>query len=223
MDASVKTLWSVIKDFYPNLARVVLLNIFWFICSLPIITIPAAIGGLAYAIRILIYDETEYNWRQFFNGFQKSFLWTWRWFLPNIVVTLILVINILFFSTDNPTLNLVVRAGNVVLLLIWLFLQTFTFPFLFEQQKPRMLTALRNSFAVLVHSPWLFVITCVFVLTIALMSIILMVPWIFISVGFCMFISIGMLHKALEMMEANNLDQSEEDPGELITATKKKG
>jgi len=221
MDASVKTLWSVIKDFYPNLARVVLLNIFWFICSLPIITIPAAYGGLAYAIRILIYDETEYNWRQFFIGFQKSFLWTWRWFLPNIIVVLILFINILFFSTDNQTLNLFVRAGNVVLLLIWLFLQTFTFPFLFGQQKPKMTTALRNSFAVLVHTPWLFAITSVFVLTIALMSIILMVPWIFISVGFCMFISIGMLRKALEMMETMKLDQGGEDLDELANSTKK--
>ena len=71
MDASVQTLWSVIKDFYPNLARVVLLNIFWFICSLPIITIPAAYGGLAYATRILIYDESEYHWRHFLMDFKN--------------------------------------------------------------------------------------------------------------------------------------------------------
>ncbi|PKN87957.1 MAG: hypothetical protein CVU46_02700 [Chloroflexi bacterium HGW-Chloroflexi-8] len=222
MDASVKTLWSVIKDFYPNLARVVLLNIFWFICSLPIITIPAAYGGLAYAIRILIYDETEFNFRQFFIGFKKSFLWTWRWFLPNIAAVLILLINILFFNTDNSTMNLFVRAGNVVLLLIWLFLQTFTFPFLFVQEKPKMITALRNSFAVLVHSPWLFFITSVFTVTIALMSIVLMIPWIFISVGFCMFISIGMLRKALEMMEESKSDQDGEKSNQAINSTNKR-
>lgn len=64
-----------------------------------------------------------------------------------------------------------------------------------------MLTALRNSFAVLVHAPWLYFITSLFTLTVALIGVILTVPWMFISVGFCMYISIGMLKKTLEVME----------------------
>ncbi len=87
-------------------------------------------------------------------------------------------------------------------MVFWFFLQTFTFPFLFEQKKPRMVTALRNSFAVLVHVPWLYFITSLFTLTVALIGVILTVPWMFISVGFCMYISIGMLKKTLEAMEA---------------------
>lgn len=219
MHASVQTLWSVIKDFYPNLARVVLLNIFWVLCSLPVITIPAAYGGLAYATRILIYDESEYQWRHFFVGFQKSFFWSWRWFFPNILVVLILSINILFFQSENQTLSLFIKAGNVVLFVFWFFLQTFSFPFLFEQKKPKMLTALRNSFAVLVHSPWIYFITSLFTLTIALMSIILMVPWIFISVGFCMFISIGMLKKALELLEAKKLETGQEESNGWVNSS----
>jgi uncharacterized membrane protein YesL len=211
MHTSVQTLWSVIKDFYPNLARVVLLNIFWFICSIPIITIPAAYGGLAYATRILIYDESEYQWRVFFEGFKKSFFWSWLWFLPNILVFSVLLINILFFQSEDQTLSLFIRAGNVVLLLFWFFLQTFSFPFLFEQKKPRMLTSLRNSFAVLVHEPWLYFITSLFTLTVALIGVILTVPWTFISVGFCMYISIGMLKKTLEAMEAKKLEIQKEE------------
>ena len=99
-----------------------------------------------------------------------------------------------------------IRAGNVVLLMFWFFLQTFSFPFLFEQKKPRMLASLRNSFAVLVHEPWLYFITSLFTLTVALIGVILTVPWMFISVGFCMYISIGMLRKTLEVMEAKKLD-----------------
>ena len=210
MHSSVQTLWSVIKDFYPNLAKVVLLNIFWFICSIPIVTIPAAYGGLAYATRILIYDESEYRWQVFFEGFKKSFFWSWLWFLPNILVFSVLLINILFFQSEDQTLSLFIRAGNVVLLAFLFFLQTFTFPFLFEQEKPRMLTALRNSFAVLVHEPWLYFITSLFTLTVALIGVILTVPWMFISVGFCMYISIGMLKKTLEVMEAKKLDNQTE-------------
>jgi len=211
MHASVQTLWSVIKDFYPNLARVVLLNIFWFLCSLPIVTLPAAYGGLAYATRILVYDESEYRWQNFFEGFKKTFFWSWLWFLPNILVFFVLFINILFFQSENQSLSLFIKAGNVVLLAFWFFLQTFTFPFLFEQQKPRMITALRNSFAVLVHAPWLYFITSLFTLTVAIIGVILTVPWIFISVGFCMYISIGMLRKTLAMMEARNADSPKEN------------
>jgi uncharacterized membrane protein YesL len=211
MDTSVKTLWSVIKNFYPNLARVVILNLFWFICSLPLLTIPAAYGGLAYATRVLVYDEGEYNWRDFFTGFKKTFFWSWRWFVPNILVFVILMINILFFSTDNQTLNVAVRASNLALLLFWLFLQTFTFPFLFEQKEPKMTHALRNSFAVLVHSPWYLLVTCLFTLTVAVISVVLMIPWIFISVGFCMYITISMLRKALEDMETKKADDQKEN------------
>lgn len=208
MRSSIKALWEVIKDFYPHFPRMVILNIIWLACSLPLVTIPAAYGGLAYATRILVYDETEYNWKQFFSGFKKTFWWSWRWFLPNLIVVVILLINILFFQTEDKNFNLYVRAANIILLFLWCFLQTFTFPFLFEQKKPRMLMALRNSFAVLVHVPGIFIVACLFYWLVTPISTLLVIPALLMTVAFSMFVSVGMLRKAIEVMGARQVEEA---------------
>lgn len=207
MIAAFKSVWSVIKAFYPELVRLVILNILWLVSSLPIITIPAAMGGLAYAIRTLIYEEPEYHWKLFFTGFKETFWWIWRWVLPNILAPFIFLINIIFFQSENGTLNIFVRAGNILLLTGWIFIQTFTLPVLFEQEKHKMTMAIRNSFAVLVHKPGLFFVTFVIFWTVMILSIVLVIPILFISMSFGLFFTISMLRIALEMMKKNELDE----------------
>ncbi|OJX40621.1 MAG: hypothetical protein BGO78_06460 [Chloroflexi bacterium 44-23] len=202
MRFGVKSIWTVIKDFYYQLTKMVVLNLLWLLCCIPIITIPAATGALAYATHVLIADESEYNWKLFFSGFKKTFWWIWRWFLPNLLIPLIFLTNIFLFQSENGTLNLIVRAGNILLLFGWSFLQTFTLPVLFEQKKPQIFMALRNSFAVFVHLPAYFLMTFLFFWTIMLISTILVIPLLVVTISFGMFFSMSMLKLALQEMKA---------------------
>ncbi len=200
MQFGVKSIWTVLKAFYLQMVRMVILNILWLICSIPVITIPVAIGGLAYAVHILIYDEPEYSWKLFFTGFKQTFWWIWRWVLPNLLLPFIFLINLFFFQSENGTLNIIVRAGNILLFFGWFFLQTFTLPVLFEQKKPQMFMALRNSFAIFVHLPAYFFATFLFFWTIMIISTILVIPLLFITISFGMFFSLSMLRIALQEM-----------------------
>ncbi len=203
MNVGVKSAWSVIKAFYPDLVRMIVLNLLWVVCSLPIITIPAATGGLAYATHTLIYDEPEYSWKLFFIGFRKTFWWIWRWVLPNLLIPFIFLFNIIFFQSSSEWINIIVRAGNILLLVGWAFLQTFTLPVLFEQEKQRMVFALRNSFAIFVHLPGFYFMTFFIFGLVLIISLLLVIPFFFVSVSFCMYFSISMLRIALQEMEEN--------------------
>lgn len=207
MKLGVKSVWAAIQAFYPQLVRMVVLNILWLLCSLPVITLPAALGGLAYATRTLIYEESEYSWKLFFTGFKQTFWWMWRWFLPIILVPLIFLVNIFFFQSENGTLNIMVRAGNIVLWLGWSFLQTFTLPVMFEQEKHQMIMAIRNSFAVFVHLPGFFFVTFIFHWSVMLLSTVLVIPFLFIAVSFGMFLLVFMLRIALQEMKKSEEEE----------------
>ncbi len=50
-----------------------LLNILWFICSLPIFTIGASTTALYYASLKVIRDEESHAWQLFFHSFKENF------------------------------------------------------------------------------------------------------------------------------------------------------
>ena len=50
-----------------------LLNILWFICSLPIFTIGASTTALYYACLKVIRDEESHAWELFFRSFKENF------------------------------------------------------------------------------------------------------------------------------------------------------
>ena len=108
-------LWESLKSGVHEIAQLVLLNLLWLVCSLAVVTLPASTTALAYAVRQLIYEPTDYKLKGFFEGFKTGFWWSWRWFLPNLVLTLLFLFNILFFRIDNNTITIFIIAGNIVL------------------------------------------------------------------------------------------------------------
>jgi len=176
MISASKYLWESLKDAVRELGRLVLLNLMWLVCSLAIITLPAATTALAYAIRKLIYDPSEYELKVFFQGFKSVFWYSWRWFLPNLVLTLLFVFNILFFRIEDKTITVLIVAGNIVLLFTWWFLQTFTLPFMVAQEKPSFRLAIRNSVVILIKYPWHFLLVTLFLWLFAILSLLLMMP-----------------------------------------------
>ncbi len=189
MKYASQALWWGIKESFYQLGRLVILNVTWVLFSLPVITLPAATLALAHSIRIMVIDETNYSWKIFLEGFKRYLFSSWRWFLPAILLPVIFIYNILFFAVESYTLSVIIQAANIVMLVIWLILQTFTLPFLVEHDQPVMRVALLNSVRLLYLKPGLYWFTTIFIGVFLISSIVLITPIFIISIAMGLFIS----------------------------------
>mgnify|MGYP001352780487 CR=1 FL=1 len=189
MKYASQALWWGIKESFFQIGRLIILNVSWVVFSLPLITLPAATLGMAYAIRVMVVDENNYSWKVFWQGFKRYWISSWRWFLPVIILPAIFIYNILFFAVESYALSVSIQAANIVLLAIWFFLQTFTLPFLVEEEKPIMRTALVNGIYLLYRKPGLYFLVTIFQIMFFLLSLILMGPILIVSVSMGLFIA----------------------------------
>ena len=89
-----------------------LLNILWFICSLPIFTIGASTTALYYACLKVIRDEESHAWELFFRSFKENFKQaTQLW--------LILLGAGLFLGADGYILYHLRKSSTGVMAVIW--------------------------------------------------------------------------------------------------------
>jgi uncharacterized membrane protein YesL len=154
---------------------------------LPVITLPAATLALVHSIRIMVVDETNYSWKIFLEGFKRYLFSSWRWFIPAILIPVIFIYNILFFAVESYTLSVIVQAANIVMLFIWLILQTFVLPFLVELDQPVMRVALLNSIRLLYQKPGLYWFTTIFLWVFLTFSVVLITPIFIVSIAFGLF------------------------------------
>ncbi|PKO08506.1 MAG: hypothetical protein CVU40_15110 [Chloroflexi bacterium HGW-Chloroflexi-2] len=188
MKYASQALWWGIKEGFYQLGRLIVLNVTWVLFSLPVITLPAATLALAHSIRIMVVDETNYSWKIFLEGFKRYFLSSWRWFLPAILLPVIFIYNLLFFAVENYALSVGIQAANIVMLMIWFVLQTFTLPFLVEQEQPVMRVALLNGIRLLYQKPGMYWFTSIFLWVFLTFSIVLITPIFIVSNAFGLFI-----------------------------------
>ena len=88
------------------------LNILWFICSLPIVTIGASTTALYYACLKVIRDEESHAWKLFFHSFKENFKQaTQLW--------LILLGAGLFLGADGYILYHLRKSSTGVMPVIW--------------------------------------------------------------------------------------------------------
>lgn len=189
MKYASQALWWGIKEGFYQLGRLIVLNITWVLFSLPIITLPAATLALAHSIRIMVLDETNYSRKIFLEGFKRYLFSSWRWFLPAILLPVIFIYNMLFFAVESYALSVGVQAANIVMLVIWLILQTFTLPLLVEQDQPVTRVALLNGIRLLYQKPGMYWFTTIFLWVFLILSVVLITPLFIITISMGLFIS----------------------------------
>lgn len=205
MKSAYGKLWDAIKAGYFELGSLVILNLYWLVFSLTLVLLPAATSALYYAVREMIAGEVDYSHKLFFKGLKIYLLKGWRWFLPNLLLISLFLTNILLFWVENDTITVLVKAGNLAFLLLWLWFQTFLLPLMMEQQEQNVRLALRNALVVFLKKPGIYGVTSFFTAIFMVISFILMMPWIVITISFIAFIQVSMLRTALaEMKEQEN-------------------
>lgn len=156
-----------IIDIWKDLWTSLVCNTIWLLANLLIIPgPPATIALYDYANRKAHGEEPDH--KDFWNSFKKSWDIGWRWGAINLLFLPILFIDIYLSSKiSNPTLESYLVGLYIAMGLGWFLLQFFALPFLFEQDKMKVWTALRNA-VVMIGRNIYFVLVILFFLVLIL-------------------------------------------------------
>ena len=179
-----------------------LLNILWFICSLPIFTIGASTTALYYASLKVIRDEESHAWQLFFHSFKENFKQaTQLW--------LILLGAGLFLGADGYILyHLRKSSTGVVIELLYVF------PLLASVHNTNA-AMLKNAFLIGTH--YLFATILVFAVHFAMFFAVVAIftPLIIFGEGLCAMVSSWILNSLLISVSGTPEDYMEDSPEEL--------
>ena len=228
----LKKIWKILVYAYDNAWELMIINFLWFICALPaavtffvllylpdfsllsyilpspliIFPLAAAQAGLYHTVRQLAYGEGG-GWRVFLQGIRQYYWASLRWVLLNAVVLGLLVFYILFLVLPDSTITMLVRGISLGVLPWWLLIQVYTFPVMLEQEKPAVLTSLRNSAIVFLKWPGQALVMSLLIYVLIGLSSWLTAPWILFTASLCAYMAAFLV---MENLGRNPRDKDEQ-------------
>lgn len=172
MGSAFKTIGRSFRDWWDEMFLMVGVNLMWALLALPVVTLFPASMGAAY----LTYEKVHgrrVEFELFWKGFRSMFGKSWALGAINTVVTVLILVNILFYL-QQPSWLFYLTIIWLYVLLIWMGIIVYVFPLAIEQDDKSIKLIYRNAALLALGRP-------VFTLIIALVQIILLAASIVLS------------------------------------------
>lgn len=184
-----RTLRDRLTDAYMMAIPLIMLNVAWFVASLPLVTAIPAAGALFYATNQIAHGKPA-SWSTFGEGFRVCFRRSWTWGLLNVLVALAAIGYLYLFASLEGGARIWASALVLVGVFLWLSLQVYTFPLLLEQEQPRLRLAYRNAAILLLRRPLFTFGTAALLIALAIVTTLLLLPaWLLIMGSFCAYLA----------------------------------
>ena len=187
METNFRIMWKALVNAYDAGWDLVVVNLLWFVLSIPIITLPATMAGMAYYAHELAHNESV-TWRDFFVGMKKYFWPSMRFLLLNLVIFFLMLFYRNYFDGLNVAATPYVVSLVYGLGIIWLLLMPYVFPLMLEQKKPGLRDGLRNSLVMYVKWPGLALPVVILVYLLIYGSSVVIIPFTFLTISLCSFL-----------------------------------
>jgi hypothetical protein len=149
-DVIKQSLGDVWEDLWTTLAG----SLLWLVSVALVLPAPAVTLGLFYYANRRAHGEAA-DFRDIWRGIRMYWKAAYLWALLNLAVVLLLVGDIALTgqATASSAMNYT-RGLYFTLAGFWLLLQLYTLPFLFEQERPSIINALRNAAVMIGRNPF---------------------------------------------------------------------
>lgn len=124
---------SPIMRFLGKLADLILLNVIFLVCCLPVVTIGPALTAMYYVTLKLVKNEESGIFRDFFHSFRQNFRQALLFHLGAVVIAAVLVLDVvsLIFLSDMSGTALMLFLGALVLIgIVYLCVVLYYYPLL---------------------------------------------------------------------------------------------
>ena len=196
------------RDFYYDTIPYFTVNLAWFVMSLPVVTIFPALGGLYYAV-LSIEQENSASWGTFWEGFKKHWWLSLRWGVLVLAVDILLAGNIWFYLNLEQSWAVIALVIVLVITLLWIAINQFSFPLLLLQEDKKIFLAIRNSYVVVMRHPMAALKVLLLTLLIAAVSILLPPLLIFISMALIVRIRTRTVLKTIQKIKQKDAERDE--------------
>ena len=132
-------------SFMSRLADIVILNLLYIICCLPVFTVGAATSALYYQVMKMSKNEESYVFRSFFKAFRENFKKATLSWLILLVIAILLALDLYLAPTlGSDTVVSGFRVICYVACLLWLITFSYTFA-LFSKFENTIKNTLQNA------------------------------------------------------------------------------
>ncbi len=189
MRDNLGVLWEAMKNFWDELFLLMLMNVVTVLLSVPVLTFPPALAGL-WNVANRAARGRAIHWRDYWDGLRRYAWLAWRLALLNLLVTLVLLTNLRFYTPGiapfdlHPTLSVWIRGVVLCLLFLWSLVQIYPLALLLEQEDRRLRVALRNAGVLFVTNPLFTLAVGLLLLVAAVVSTVLILPWFLVTPAF---------------------------------------
>ena len=192
------------------------LNLLWFLCSIPIVTIGASTAALYYTSFKIIREEDNHAGAMFFRAFRDNFrqatvLWLIMLAFGIFLSGDIYILYHLRRTTEGPMAVIwtLMLAFVIVAAVFYIIILEYVFP-LVASVKNTSIAMLKNSFLIGTH--YLFATILVFAVHFAMFFVIVawFTPLIVLGEGLCAMISAWLLNRIMIASSGTPEDKAEE-------------
>ncbi len=172
-------------SFFERLADIVILNVIFLICCIPVITIGASVTALSTITQKMSRKEEGYIVRGFFKAFRENFLQATAIWLILLVLSSVFAVDMRFIASfGSPVFQMVFRCLLFILGFLILFEFIYVFPLLAKFDNT-ILNTMRNALLLsLRYLPWTVVLLLLNVLP-------LIAGYIYLQVGVPFYLIMG--------------------------------
>jgi hypothetical protein len=166
--AALKILGVSFREVWQELWTILIIQVLFLLGTILIVTAPPVTLALFFYGNQIAHGERTTE-RDFLQAIRRYWKPAWRWGLINLLTIGVLTGDYYLIGkmvTNSNQANLI-QGFYITVLASWLLLQLFTLPFLFEQEQPSVLLALRNA-AVFIGRNLILVLVLMFLLVLSL-------------------------------------------------------
>ena len=172
--STIRTIFYLIRDslsdIWSDLWTTLVCNAIWLLANLLVIPGPPATMALYYYANQKAHGEIV-DHRDFWKAIWRSWRVGWRYGTLNFFILAFLAVDYYLSSMiADSTFMYYMQGLYIVLGVCWFSVQFFTLPFLFEQEKMRIRTALHNAVVLIGRNPWFSILLLLFLILILLVG-----------------------------------------------------
>ena len=146
---------SAIVDLWENAFLVIFCSLVWLFLTLLIIPGPPATVALFAISASMVDQERLLEFSDYLRAIWRNFGVGWRWAAINIPVLLIIAVDIRAVPRMfSPDVAVTIQLAFYLALAVWIVVNWYALSFLFQQEKPAVVQALRNGGLLLLEHPW---------------------------------------------------------------------
>lgn len=180
MWAGLRAVWRGLRHLNHRGYIYIWANVLWVVCSLPLVTAPAAWAGLVYMSHVA-HDSPSATIRDFWDGFRANLRRGLVLALLNAVVIVINVSNLIVYQHMRGVEFIALRIFWLAALLLWFAFQLYLWPLFYEMESPRLAGAARNALVMMALNPLFTLGLWLGILLIALASTVLAASWFLLT------------------------------------------